>query len=317
MLYATSIRPSELSSTIWGKVDWPITPSCFSHQITDLPLLTGMSVRWTLTNLFISHLGFSKSASCIDHQAGSNAGFLCGKQTTFEGGMRLPAIAWWPGKIEAGKSSHQITKITDLFPTLLDLAGIDPPDNVILDGTSIKGFLLDGNETDRLVWDELKFQTLNDLISFHPNVLSTVLFSSIVEMSCSLSETDSTRHTSGHGATSYGNGQMALTSVQDSSWKEWQPIIRLIMERSQSSFTWDLIHKSDFLSGKILRSLYLLTTWSEKMSAFKFHCFSSPNSATYREQIGIINAIKEEFLQGLVPAEPQLNWCDRAVMVST
>lgn len=34
---------------------------------------------------------------------GSNGPFLCGKQTTFEGGMREPAIAWWPGRIPAGQ----------------------------------------------------------------------------------------------------------------------------------------------------------------------------------------------------------------------
>uniref|UniRef100_A0A4W3GE19 Galactosamine (N-acetyl)-6-sulfatase n=1 Tax=Callorhinchus milii TaxID=7868 RepID=A0A4W3GE19_CALMI len=32
-------------------------------------------------------------------QGGSNGPFLCGKQTTFEGGMREPGIAWWPGHI--------------------------------------------------------------------------------------------------------------------------------------------------------------------------------------------------------------------------
>uniref|UniRef100_A0A8C2CJI2 N-acetylgalactosamine-6-sulfatase n=1 Tax=Cyprinus carpio TaxID=7962 RepID=A0A8C2CJI2_CYPCA len=35
-------------------------------------------------------------------QSGSNGPFLCGKETTFEGGMREPAIAWWPGRIPAG-----------------------------------------------------------------------------------------------------------------------------------------------------------------------------------------------------------------------
>ena len=33
---------------------------------------------------------------------GSNGPFLCGKETTYEGGMREPAIAWWPGKIKPG-----------------------------------------------------------------------------------------------------------------------------------------------------------------------------------------------------------------------
>uniref|UniRef100_A0A8D2Q5Y2 N-acetylgalactosamine-6-sulfatase n=1 Tax=Varanus komodoensis TaxID=61221 RepID=A0A8D2Q5Y2_VARKO len=36
-------------------------------------------------------------------QGGSNGPFLCGKQTTFEGGMREPAIAWWPGHVPAGQ----------------------------------------------------------------------------------------------------------------------------------------------------------------------------------------------------------------------
>ncbi|XP_051057667.1 N-acetylgalactosamine-6-sulfatase isoform X5 [Phodopus roborovskii] len=36
-------------------------------------------------------------------EGGSNGPFLCGKQTTFEGGMREPAIAWWPGHIAAGQ----------------------------------------------------------------------------------------------------------------------------------------------------------------------------------------------------------------------
>lgn len=34
---------------------------------------------------------------------GSNGPFLCGKETTFEGGMREPSIAWWPGKIKPGQ----------------------------------------------------------------------------------------------------------------------------------------------------------------------------------------------------------------------
>uniref|UniRef100_A0A3Q3WXN0 N-acetylgalactosamine-6-sulfatase n=1 Tax=Mola mola TaxID=94237 RepID=A0A3Q3WXN0_MOLML len=36
------------------------------------------------------------------NESGSNGPFLCGKETTFEGGMREPAIAWWPGHIKEG-----------------------------------------------------------------------------------------------------------------------------------------------------------------------------------------------------------------------
>lgn len=37
-----------------------------------------------------------------DSSGGSNGPFLCGKETTYEGGMREPAIAWWPGHIKEG-----------------------------------------------------------------------------------------------------------------------------------------------------------------------------------------------------------------------
>ena len=40
--------------------------------------------------------------SCFYVPGGSNGPFLCGKETTYEGGMREPAIAWWPGKINPG-----------------------------------------------------------------------------------------------------------------------------------------------------------------------------------------------------------------------
>ncbi len=44
----------------------------------------------------------------IYFKAGSNGPFLCGKQTTFEGGFRTPAIFWWPGVIRPGTVSNQV-----------------------------------------------------------------------------------------------------------------------------------------------------------------------------------------------------------------
>lgn len=46
---------------------------------------------------------------------GSNGPFLCGKETTFEGGMREPAIAWWPGQIQAGKVGMRACSFTYLY----------------------------------------------------------------------------------------------------------------------------------------------------------------------------------------------------------
>ena len=46
---------------------------------------------------------------------GSNGPFLCGKETTFEGGMREPAIAWWPGHIPDGTVRKSIKREEKLY----------------------------------------------------------------------------------------------------------------------------------------------------------------------------------------------------------
>jgi len=70
-----------------------------------------------------------------DH--GGSAGPLRGgKKQTFEGGMRVPAIARWPGRIVAGRVSHEVVTAMDILPTVSRLAGGQPPDHPI-DGRDI------------------------------------------------------------------------------------------------------------------------------------------------------------------------------------
>jgi arylsulfatase A-like enzyme len=45
------------------------------------------------------------------------------KASTWEGGMRVPTIAWWPGQIPAGTSTDEITSMMDVLPTFAALAG--------------------------------------------------------------------------------------------------------------------------------------------------------------------------------------------------
>uniref|UniRef100_A0A8D1VDS5 N-acetylgalactosamine-6-sulfatase n=1 Tax=Sus scrofa TaxID=9823 RepID=A0A8D1VDS5_PIG len=85
-------------------------------------------------------------------QGGSNGPFLCGKQTTFEGGMREPAIAWWPGHIPAGQVSHQLGSVMDLFTTSLSLAGLEPPSDRAIDGLDLLPAMLQGRLTERPIF---------------------------------------------------------------------------------------------------------------------------------------------------------------------
>jgi len=66
------------------------------------------------------------------------------KGTVWEGGHRVPSIAWWPGKIAAGSTTDQLAMTVDVFPTLVELAGAKLPDNHQLDGVSLASVLTAG-----------------------------------------------------------------------------------------------------------------------------------------------------------------------------
>jgi len=64
-----------------------------------------------------------------------------GKFTTWEGGMREPCIAWWPGKVPAGTSCGEVAATMDVLPTFAKLAGAKVPDDRIIDGKDISPLL--------------------------------------------------------------------------------------------------------------------------------------------------------------------------------
>ncbi len=69
---------------------------------------------------------------------GGSAGLLRGgKGSTWEGGMREPCLAWWPGTIAPASVRTDVTSTMDLFPTCLALAGIDLPTDRVFDGEDI------------------------------------------------------------------------------------------------------------------------------------------------------------------------------------
>ncbi|MEO0493826.1 MAG: arylsulfatase [Actinomycetota bacterium] len=75
----------------------------------------------------------------------SNTPFRLYKTTTHAGGVRVPFIVSWPGRIEpdrAGSVCTQYQYVTDLMPTVLALAGVNAPDD--LDGASFAAAITDG-----------------------------------------------------------------------------------------------------------------------------------------------------------------------------
>jgi len=60
-----------------------------------------------------------------------------GKGTTYEGGMRVPCIMRWSGRIPADSTCGELTSTMDLLPTFARLAGAKPPADRVIDGKDI------------------------------------------------------------------------------------------------------------------------------------------------------------------------------------
>lgn len=72
---------------------------------------------------------------------GSNAPWKGFKGSLWEGGHRVPFIAWHPGKIEPGSVSKETALTMDIMPTMLDLAAIPAPSEKEMDGVSLRSVL--------------------------------------------------------------------------------------------------------------------------------------------------------------------------------
>ena len=83
--------------------------------------------------------------SGVDYSFFNSNGPLRGRKASlYEGGIRVPMIAWWPGRIEAGRTTDHVAAFWDVLPTLADLTGTAPPDSI--DGTSFLPALLSREE---------------------------------------------------------------------------------------------------------------------------------------------------------------------------
>lgn len=78
-----------------------------------------------------------------------------GKAQFFEGGIRVPCIIKWPGKIPPGSINHEFLSALEIFPTLTTAAGIALPDSVVYDGFDMLPVLQGKEKSKRetMFWD--------------------------------------------------------------------------------------------------------------------------------------------------------------------
>ncbi len=112
-------------------------------------------------NKSLEELGLSENTILIFFSDnGGHGSFTCqkplrgGKGMYYEGGIREPMFAYWPGTIEAGTNCDQPVISTDFYPTFLNLAGVKAPQNYALDGVNITPLFKGKSEVKRepLFW---------------------------------------------------------------------------------------------------------------------------------------------------------------------
>jgi arylsulfatase A-like enzyme len=78
-----------------------------------------------------------------------NTPLRAGKSRVFEGGVRVCCLVRYPKRIPAGTVNREFLTSLELFPTLLKLAGADPPEGVVLDGFDMMPALAEGKPSPR------------------------------------------------------------------------------------------------------------------------------------------------------------------------
>ena len=124
---------------------WPADAKVHAAMITrmdgDIGRIMALLKDLTIDNdtlvFFCSDNGAAKRWDGIFDSSGPLRG---NKTDLFEGGIRTPMIARWPGKVPAGQTSSAVWYFADLMPTLAELAGIRPPSSI--DGISVLPTLL-------------------------------------------------------------------------------------------------------------------------------------------------------------------------------
>jgi arylsulfatase A len=130
----------------YEKETWPKDLKTLAAMITRMDadvgrlmeLLKELNIDDNTLVLFASDNGAAYNDALFNH-----SGPLRGrKRDMYEGGIRTPAIARWPGKIKAGVVSDQVWTFYDFLPTMAELTGQKPP--AAIDGVSILPAILEG-----------------------------------------------------------------------------------------------------------------------------------------------------------------------------
>lgn len=146
---------------LFKEKNWPAAQQAHAGMIASLDkdvgelldLLKELNIDNNTLVIFTSDNGPHSEGGAIPEFFNSNRELQGIKRDLYEGGIRVPMIAWWPGTIEANTESNHISAFWDFLPTACEAAGINIPENT--DGISYLPELLqkDQKSHDYLYWE--------------------------------------------------------------------------------------------------------------------------------------------------------------------
>jgi uncharacterized sulfatase len=110
--------------------------------------------RRTVVMFFSDNGGLRRNFKNVGPIVSSNAPMRAEKGTLYEGGIRVPLIVRWPGVVEAGSVESTPVSSIDLYPTILEIAGVNPAPRSTVDGESLLPLLSQEGDLQRdtLYW---------------------------------------------------------------------------------------------------------------------------------------------------------------------
>jgi arylsulfatase A-like enzyme len=152
--------PIEAKENLISKYETKDAAGCHNHA-TYAAMVESVDESVRKINATIKDLGLSENTLLIFFSDnGGHGTYTCqkplrgGKGMFYEGGIRVPMFAYWPGTVKGGTMCDCPVVGTDFYPTFIDLAGAENPGNYTLDGESIVR-LLEGKNSikrDALFW---------------------------------------------------------------------------------------------------------------------------------------------------------------------
>jgi arylsulfatase A-like enzyme len=159
--HASLYAPEEDKAAYRGQIEEPATVRTQSHYRTEkepkatfagmvsrldrdvgriVDLLQRLGIERNTLVLFTSDNGACDEGGHQEQDFDSSGPLRGSKRALYEGGIRSPLIAWWPGTIAAGRTSDHVSAGWDYLPTFCELAGAKTPDGI--DGISMVPTLL-------------------------------------------------------------------------------------------------------------------------------------------------------------------------------